>query len=120
MSSGTDRIDSVSEEIELSCFQMHQAATLLTRAAKGLREELKLARREVTCPPVAPVPIKSKPGLLTVPELLSWLNISRTTLHHMRKRGFPKPARVSERRIAFYITDVEEWLASRRGSVSPD
>lgn len=52
--------------------------------------------------------------LITNKELLALLGVSHTTLYDMRNRGdFIEPVRLSPRRIAWRVAEVEAWLAAR-------
>jgi predicted DNA-binding transcriptional regulator AlpA len=52
--------------------------------------------------------------LLTEKDLSAWLGISLPSLQRMRCRGTGSCfVRLSERRIAYRKSDVEEWLSAR-------
>ena len=66
---------------------------------------------------VGTLPIRQAIGLVPVNQLMTQLqvaqalSVSRTTLWKMRKDGrLPPQIRVSDRRVAFRRTDVEEWI----------
>jgi predicted DNA-binding transcriptional regulator AlpA len=50
---------------------------------------------------------------MSVVQLVDYLGLSRATIHRMRvAEGFPKPLQLGPRRIAFRLTDVQDWLTS--------
>lgn len=57
--------------------------------------------------------------LLTISEVGVEFGISRTTLYKLRKAGaFPKPIRISQRKLRFRREDIEGWLSQGGGNVS--
>ncbi|MDO6413578.1 AlpA family phage regulatory protein [Sphingomonas sp. BIUV-7] len=52
--------------------------------------------------------------MLSQAQVCRALNLSRATLHRMRRVGaFPPPLRLSVNRIAWRASVVERWLADR-------
>ena len=52
--------------------------------------------------------------LLMIPDVIARLTIGRTTLHELRTKGdFPKPVKISARRIGWRLADIETWEAAR-------
>ena len=48
--------------------------------------------------------------LIGVKEICEKLGLSRTTIWKLRSKGiFPKPVRISERRIAWPESSVDKW-----------
>jgi predicted DNA-binding transcriptional regulator AlpA len=65
-------------------------------------------------PSDSPQSTSTLPELLTTPELLTHLGISRPTLcSWQRFGGFPRPFRLSARRFGWKVSEVEQWLQSR-------
>jgi prophage regulatory protein len=59
--------------------------------------------------------------LIGVKEICEKLGLSRTTIWKLRSKGtFPKPVRISERRIAWTESTVNEWQASLEGKEEMD
>lgn len=53
-------------------------------------------------------------NLISHQEVIDRLGISRPTLYHMRRRGdFIPEVMVSARRIAFRMSDFNNWLEGR-------
>jgi predicted DNA-binding transcriptional regulator AlpA len=62
----------------------------------------------------SPLSTPALPELLSTLELLDYLGISRPTLcEWLRFSGFPRPIRFSARRLAWKVSEVEQWLQSR-------
>jgi prophage regulatory protein len=92
-------------------------------------EELELAEEQaksndnqIMDPTMVTLPVRDVIGRVPVSELMTQLevakalSVSRTTLWKMGKEGrLPPQIRVSERRVAFRRTDVENWI--ERGGV---
>jgi prophage regulatory protein len=58
-------------------------------------------------------------NLVTFPQLRERFGIPfrRQSILRMRRRGtFPEPLRLSEATIAWRVSDIEAWLASRPGA----
>lgn len=52
-----------------------------------------------------------KDRILSIKDLMQILNLGRTTIYSLLKRGeFPAPLRLSPRRIGWRISQIEEWL----------
>lgn len=52
--------------------------------------------------------------VMPAPAVLQKVNLSRTTIWRMVKRGeFPKPIRLSPGRVGWSANTVEQWLASK-------
>jgi predicted DNA-binding transcriptional regulator AlpA len=61
-----------------------------------------------------PEPAPALPELLSTPELLVHLSVSRPTLcAWIRFGGFPRPIRCSPRRLMWKASEVNQWLQSR-------
>lgn len=104
-----------SEEIEIACSQIGEAALALNRAISGLQREIRALQYAPPSPPTAITPTSTRPELLSIPEVLRWLGVSRGTLYAVRLHGdFPMPVRPSRRRVMFYAEDVERWLSQQR------
>jgi len=59
--------------------------------------------------------------LIGVKEICEKLGLSRTTIWKLRSKGiFPKPVRISERRIAWQESTVNDWQASLEGKEEKD
>ena len=52
--------------------------------------------------------------LLATRELLAYLGIGRTTLHHLLREGLPCYRLGSARALRFRRADVDQWLEMRR------
>jgi prophage regulatory protein len=53
-------------------------------------------------------------ALMTPKDVCKKTTFSRPTIDRFIAEGrFPKPIRLSERRIAFNATEIEEWIAAR-------
>ena len=53
-------------------------------------------------------------ALISEKELCDWLGLSEPTLYRHRRKGTgPKFVRLSERRVAYRRSAVEEWLKQR-------
>lgn len=49
--------------------------------------------------------------LLNLQEVTKLLKIPKSTLYHlMRKNRFPKPLKLSERKIAWRVSKIKKWL----------
>lgn len=95
-------------------------------------EELEQVKQEVNSndnqlvgTTVVTLPIRDVIGRVPVNELMTQLqvakalSVSRTTLWKMRKEGrLPPQIRVSDRRVAYRRTDVEDWIV-RGGAEAP-
>lgn len=58
--------------------------------------------------------LKENP-LICQRDLCRFIGVSRSTLFRWEKDGsFPRRLRIGQRRIAWRLTDVEDWLKSRR------
>ena len=52
--------------------------------------------------------------ILRVTDLVALLNLSRTTIWRLRRRGeFPQPIRLSTNTVGWHAHDIYEWLAER-------
>jgi len=52
--------------------------------------------------------------LLSMSKTCERTSLSRTSINRHREKGnFPEPVRVSEDRIAFVESEIEEWIAQR-------
>ncbi len=52
--------------------------------------------------------------LLSQKETAKYCNLSISTLKRLRKiDNFPQPVQISERRIGYFINDIEDWINSR-------
>ena len=48
------------------------------------------------------------------PEVDDLVKLSRSTIYLMIKRGeFPAPVRLGRRAVAWRVSDIENWIASR-------
>jgi predicted DNA-binding transcriptional regulator AlpA len=55
--------------------------------------------------------------LLRVAEICKLLKISKPTFWRLRRSGeFPEPTMVTERVLAWRLSEIEIWLAARRGT----
>ncbi|WP_366758339.1 helix-turn-helix domain-containing protein [uncultured Sphingomonas sp.] len=53
-------------------------------------------------------------GLLTIDEAAEHLDMSRRTLHRLRKKdGFPATFATSPRKVYFRKCELDDWLKSR-------
>jgi prophage regulatory protein len=58
--------------------------------------------------------------LLRVGEICKLLKISKPTFWRLRRGGeFPEPTMVTERVVAWRLSEIENWLAGRRGTNPP-
>ncbi len=49
--------------------------------------------------------------LLKLQEVINLLKIPRSTIYYlMRKNRFPKPLKLSERKIAWRVDQIKKWL----------
>jgi len=49
--------------------------------------------------------------LLNLQDVINLLKIPRSTLYYlMRKNRFPKPLKLSERKIAWSVNQIKKWL----------
>lgn len=54
-------------------------------------------------------------SLLSFDDLQRLVPLSRTTIWRLERQGeFPRRIRISTNRVAWLVSDVEEWLASRQ------
>lgn len=54
--------------------------------------------------------------LMTTQQVCSATSLSRTTIWRLQQREeFPKSVRLSTARVAFHVTDINNWIASRQG-----
>ncbi|MBF6990939.1 AlpA family phage regulatory protein [Cupriavidus sp. IK-TO18] len=61
-----------------------------------------------------------KPIFLDLPTLASLLSISETSVQKLVREGeFPKPRRISARRVGWLMREVEEWAEGRPVSDLP-
>lgn len=52
--------------------------------------------------------------LLRLPEVLKRIGWSRSQLYKQIERGrFPRPARLSERTVAWLEADIDQWIEER-------
>jgi len=50
--------------------------------------------------------------IVSIKQVAQITSLSRATLDRMRRDGrFPKPVRLTARRIGFRLADVEAWMA---------
>lgn len=104
-----------SDEIEIACNQIGEAAMALNRAASGLHREIRTAQKALLPVPTITAETPTRPALLSIPEVIAWLGVSKGTLRTIRlHQNFPQPVRLSQRRILFYAKDVEQWLSTQR------
>ena len=55
-----------------------------------------------------------KDRLIRLKEVLTMVNISRSTLYRLIRSGaFPEPVRLGERVVAWWESEVRAWMASR-------
>lgn len=58
--------------------------------------------------------ISIKPAYLDKPGVCVFVSIKETTLDELvRKEQFPKPRKLSDRRVGWLLREVEEWAESR-------
>jgi len=61
-----------------------------------------------------------KPIYVDLPQLLQLVPLSESTLQKEQREGrFPRPRTLSGRRVAWLVTEVEEWAANRPHSDLP-
>lgn len=61
-----------------------------------------------------------KPLYVDLAQLLVLLPLSESTLQQLQREGrFPRPRVLSDRRVAWLVTEVEEWAAARPHSDLP-
>lgn len=57
---------------------------------------------------------KTHTRILSSKEVFARVGLKRTSIYQMSKAGrFPAPVALGPRRIGWYESDVEQWLASR-------
>jgi prophage regulatory protein len=57
---------------------------------------------------------RSSPQLLSIRDVSAMTSLSRRTLYAKASDGtFPKPLKISKRRIAYRETDVRAWLEAQ-------
>lgn len=55
-----------------------------------------------------------KPAVLTLAGACSFVALSESTLQELvREDKFPKPRRLSDRRVGWLVRELEEWAESR-------
>lgn len=53
--------------------------------------------------------------VLRLPEVLDRLGVKKTTLYALiKKQQFPEPLKISSRASAWLVSDVDDYIASRR------
>ena len=58
--------------------------------------------------------ITIKPAYLDKPAVCAFLSLKETTLDDLvRKEQFPKQRKLSEKRVAWLLRELEEWAESR-------
>ena len=58
--------------------------------------------------------IAIKPAYLDKPAVCAFLSLKETTLDDLvRKEQFPKQRKLSEKRVAWLVRELEEWAESR-------
>ena len=58
--------------------------------------------------------IAIKPAYLDKPAVCAFLSLKETTLDDLvRKEKFPKQRKLSEKRVAWLVRELEEWAESR-------
>jgi prophage regulatory protein len=62
-----------------------------------------------------------RPLVVDLEQLLQLVPVlSKSTIEEERRQGrFPQPRKLSERRVGWLMSDIEEWLASRPVSDLP-
>ena len=51
------------------------------------------------------------------PEVEDLVQLSRSTIYLMIQRGeFPSPVKLGRRAVAWRVTDIESWIASRESA----
>lgn len=54
------------------------------------------------------------PALITLNEAARLTSLSRTQINRYRETGrFPRPVHLGEKRIAFALSEVQEWIRER-------
>jgi len=49
--------------------------------------------------------------LLSIKDVTKLLKLPKSTLYYLIQKGkFPKPLKLSDRKIAWKVTQIEEWL----------
>ncbi len=52
---------------------------------------------------------------IRIQDLTEKYGMARSTVYYwMRKRGFPKPIKIGERRVVWSVDDVERWIEKCR------
>lgn len=52
--------------------------------------------------------------LMTIKQVCATTSLSRTTIWRLQQRGeFPKGVKLSESRIAYRSTEIEQWISNR-------
>ena len=58
--------------------------------------------------------ISVKPAYLDKPGACAFVSLKETTLDElMRKNMFPKPRKLSDRRVGWLVRELEDWAESR-------
>ncbi|CAB4220699.1 DNA-binding transcriptional activator AlpA [uncultured Caudovirales phage] len=61
---------------------------------------------------------REKTDLLTLKEVLDYVKKSRSSVYKEVKTGtFPKPLRVGMRKIAWNLSDIQEWISNREKTI---
>lgn len=61
----------------------------------------------------------SLPQLLDAKGVQEHFRLPRSTLYRlMREEAFPSPVKLSARRVAWRLADIEAWIASRPSSAN--
>lgn len=79
-----------------------------------------LVARQAPPVPVVKPPSRPRPAvipeaeLMSVDQLIACLGISRSTIHRLKVTStFPKPIKLSVRRVAYRTSEVRDWLAAQ-------
>lgn len=58
--------------------------------------------------------MKLKPAFLNKPGIAEYVSLSVDTLERMVQKGtFPGPRRISDQRVGWLVTEIDDWAANR-------
>jgi len=79
----------------------------------GMPEKLACKQERVQKRKVQPLPTDSSFALMKLPQVLAHMQVSRSSwLEGVRTGRYPAPVRLSERRVAWRISDLKAFIDS--------
>lgn len=59
------------------------------------------------------------PKILRLPEVISRTGLPRSTIYYyMNRNTFPDTIKLGERSVGWYESDIQHWIASRKGGLA--